>query len=93
MHFAWADTNIPATTPTPTPSPTTPTSGVTKYYYFGSARVAMNVGGTVYYFHADHLGSTSVTTDSSGGVVSAQTYFAFGAVRSVDHNPAVTDYG
>ncbi|MGB8646187.1 MAG: RHS repeat-associated core domain-containing protein [Anaerolineae bacterium] len=34
-----------------------------------------------------------MTTDSSGGVVSAQTYFAFGAVRSVDHNPAVTDYG
>ena len=52
----------------------------------------MNVGGTVYYLHADHLGSTSITTDGSGAVVSSQTYFAFGAIRSSSGNP-VTDYG
>ena len=52
----------------------------------------MNVGGTVYYLHADHLGSTSVTTDGSGALVNSQTYFAFGAIRSSAGNQ-VSDHG
>jgi hypothetical protein len=32
---------------------------VKKYYYLGAQRVAMRTGGSVYYLHADHLGSTS----------------------------------
>ena len=55
-------TSAPAATWTPIATPTSVStgSGVTKYYYFGSLRVAMNVGGTVYYLHADHLGSTRI---------------------------------
>jgi hypothetical protein len=34
-------------------------SPVTKYYLFGSQRVAMRQGSQVYYLHGDHLGSTS----------------------------------
>ncbi len=42
---------------------------VTKYYYFGSQRVAMRKGDVLYYLHGDHLGPTSLTTDITGGIV------------------------
>ena len=51
---------------------------VTKYYVFGSQRVAMRVGNAVYYLHGDHLGSTSLTTNASGGLVSQARYTPFG---------------
>jgi hypothetical protein len=48
---------------------------------FGGRRVAMRVddGPTdvVYYLHGDHLGSTSLTTDSSGDIVAEQRYLRF----------------
>jgi hypothetical protein len=45
-------------------------SGVTKYYYFGGQRVAMRgPDDTVTWLHSDHLGSTSLRTDSSGQAV------------------------
>jgi RHS repeat-associated protein len=53
-----------------------------KYYYFGGLRVAVKVGGTLYYLHVDHLDSTSVATDTNGNPISKQTYLAFGAVRT-----------
>ncbi|MGB8648692.1 MAG: RHS repeat-associated core domain-containing protein, partial [Anaerolineae bacterium] len=65
---------------------------MTKYYYFGSTRVAMNVGGTVYYLHNDHLSGTNVVTNQSGGFVSRQTYYAFGTIRTVE-GTTPTDYG
>jgi hypothetical protein len=49
-------------------------SAITKYYYAGSQRIAMRVNGTPYYLLGDHLGSTSLTTDASGQVVSEQRY-------------------
>jgi RHS repeat-associated protein len=49
-------------------------------------------GGVYYYLHTDHLGSTSLTTDESGEVVSRQLYHPFGTVRySEGTNP--TDFG
>ncbi len=54
---------------------------VTKYYYAGTSRVAMKTGGTVYYLLSDHLGSTSITTNTSGNVVSEMRYSAWGSVR------------
>ena len=39
---------------------------VRKYYYAGSVRVAMRDGTTLYFLLSDHLGSTSLTLDSSG---------------------------
>jgi RHS repeat-associated protein len=65
---------------------------VTKYYYHGGKRVAMRSGGQVYYLHGDHLGSTSLTTDENGEVVSRQLYHPFGTVRySEGANP--TNFG
>jgi RHS repeat-associated protein len=67
------------------------TNGVAlKYYYFGKQRVAMRVGtNPVTYLHTDHLGSTSAT---SGASVSAQTYYAYGNIRSTT-GTVPTDFG
>ncbi len=68
------------------PPPVTET--VTKtYYYAGSSLIAMRVltgttGNTLYYLHADHLGSTSLTTNITGTVVARQYYYPYGGVRS-----------
>jgi hypothetical protein len=51
-------------------------SAVTKYYYAGSQRIGMRVNGTLYYRLGDHLGSTSLTTNASGQIVSEQRYNA-----------------
>ncbi len=64
----------------------TPPTTTTKYYYFGAQRVAMNQAGTLYYLHADHLGSTSVASNASGGEVGRQTYLAFGSMRTASGN-------
>jgi RHS repeat-associated protein len=37
----------------------------------------------LYFLHSDHLGSTSLTTDSSGNVVARQLYDAWGNIRYV----------
>ena len=57
------------------------------YYYAGGKPIAMRVmppndaTGTLYYLHSDHLGSTSVTTNASGGAVARQWYYPYGSVR------------
>ncbi len=54
---------------------------VTKYYHHGGARVAMRAGGVVYYLHADHLGSTSLTTDAGGNRIAEMRYLPYGGTR------------
>lgn len=55
----------------------------TKYYYAGSDRIAMRVGtADPYYLLTDDLGSTTVTTDASGNLVSELRYAPWGEVRS-----------
>ncbi len=54
---------------------------VTKYYYVGAQRIAMRTNGTLNYLLGDHLGSTSLTTDASGNVISELRYKAWGEVR------------
>jgi hypothetical protein len=54
---------------------------VTKYYLAGAQRVAMRKNGTLYYLLADHLGSTSLTTNTSGALVSELRYRAWGETR------------
>lgn len=56
-------------------------SVVTKYYYSGGQHVAMRKNGTVYYLFGDHLGSTSLTTNASGNLVSELRYKVWGEVR------------
>ena len=67
-------------------------SGVTKYYYLGAERVAMRAGDEVFYLHGDHLGSTNLTTDEDGEIVSESRYYPFGEERFVDGS-ASTDFG
>ncbi len=55
----------------------------TKYYYFGGKRVALKNASGVTYLHSDHLGGTSVTTNSSGTCTSTQFYQPYGNIRSV----------
>jgi RHS repeat-associated protein len=65
---------------------------VTKYYTLGSQRIAMRQGGTLYYLHADHLGSASLTTcgnttGCNGTAYGAEVpgsrtgYYPYGGVR------------
>jgi RHS repeat-associated protein len=56
----------------------------TNYYGAGGTRVAMRKGGVVSGLPGDHLGSASLATNSSGGVVanSSTRYYPYGATRS-----------
>jgi hypothetical protein len=56
-------------------------SVATSYYYAGSTRVAMKQGSTVYYVLSDHLGSTAVTANNTGGLYGEVRYYAFGGTR------------
>jgi RHS repeat-associated protein len=55
---------------------------ITKYYLFGGRRVAMRQGGTLSYLCADHLGSTTLILNTSGGVVSSEKFYSYGLTRS-----------
>ncbi|NJN80358.1 MAG: hypothetical protein HC797_07750, partial [Anaerolineales bacterium] len=66
---------------------------VTKYYYAGTQRIAMRKDGVLSYILGDHLGSTSIITDSSGNVISETKYKAWGETRySSGSNPSNYTY-
>jgi RHS repeat-associated protein len=61
-------------------------STITKYYFAGASRIAMRKytipqNMLVEYFLGDHLGSTSITADANGAMVSEMRYKPWGAVR------------
>lgn len=58
----------------------TTSSVITLYYFFGGQMVALKSGSTLEYVSQDHLGSTSVTTDTSGNVTSRTRYKPFGEI-------------
>jgi hypothetical protein len=67
---------------------------ITKYYFLGGRRVAMRRDGQVYYFHTDHLGSTSAMSDGTGNAYGDPVrYLPFGEVRSGDLGALPTDHG
>jgi RHS repeat-associated protein len=66
-------------------------STITKYYYAGGQRIAMRTNGTLNYLLGDHLGSTSLTTNASGQVVSELGYKAWGETRYASGN-TLTNY-
>jgi len=50
--------------------------------FAGGQRIAtIGSGGATYYYHADHLGSSSVITDSTGLKVQSIAYYPYGAPR------------
>ena len=50
----------------------------TKHVYAGMMHVAENRSGTVEYFYPDHLGSTRLKTNATGGVIYDTNYVPFG---------------
>jgi RHS repeat-associated protein len=53
------------------------------YYYFANGeRVAKKNETGTYYYHPDHLGSTSLITDEAANTVERTRYYPFGAVLS-----------
>jgi len=58
------------------------TSVVTTNYYLGANLVAQRKGTDLQYVHQDHLGGTSVMSDSDGNQLGTISYFPFGATRS-----------
>ena len=54
----------------------------TKTYTLGGVMVATKTDGVVHYVSSDHLGSTSVSHNTSTGSTGTVTYFPFGAERS-----------
>ena len=53
----------------------------TKYYLAGTSMIALRKDGVLNFVLSDHLGSTSITTDTSGSLVSELRYKAWGEVR------------
>ena len=65
-------------------------SQITKYYFAGTQRIAtpalapgasVRTGSTLSYLLSDHLGSTSLTTNTSGTLVSEVRYKPWGETR------------
>ena len=54
---------------------------VTKYYYAAGQRMAVRVGGALYFLHGDHLGSATLTTDGGGNWVGEARYTPYGEMR------------
>jgi len=48
----------------------------------GQRIATIGANGSSYYYHTDHLGSSSVITDSAGAKVQSLTYFPYGATRT-----------
>jgi hypothetical protein len=46
----------------------------TKYYMLSGKRIAVRNASGLYYLHGDHLGSSSLTTNASGSIVSQLRY-------------------
>ena len=55
---------------------------ITKYIFAGGARIASKTSADTYYYHQDHLGSSSVITNSSEVKVEEIRYYPFGETLS-----------
>jgi YD repeat-containing protein len=57
-------------------------AAVKKHYHAGAQIVAYRDSGTLRYVIGDHLGSSTMTADASGGNVTRQLFKAWGETRS-----------
>lgn len=53
----------------------------TKYIFAGSQRIAEIQNTNTYYYHTDHLGSSSVVTDSAGNSAQQLYYYPYGEIK------------
>ncbi len=56
-------------------------SSCTKYIFAGSNRIAYKIGSATYYYHTDHLGSSSIITNASGNKTNELYYYPYGKTR------------
>jgi len=68
-----------------------PAGVVTNYIFAGNQRIAKKVDSVRHYFHQDHLGSATQTSDSNGDVAETTEYLPFGAMR-VHSGTVVSNY-
>lgn len=54
----------------------------TKYIFAGSQRIAKLDNTDTYYYHSDHLGSSSVITDSIGNSAQQLYYYPYGEIKT-----------
>lgn len=71
--------------------------GSTKYYYHGGRLVALRRSGYasdngLFYIHADHLGSTMLTTDSGQDVVAEQRFYPWGEATRYTSGTQKTEF-
>ncbi len=57
--------------------------GCSKYIFAGAQRIALHLvsGVATYYYHTDHLGSSSVITDHGGAQMESLAYLPYGQTR------------
>jgi RHS repeat-associated protein len=68
------------------------TNGIpTKHIFLGSQRIASITDGNINYYHANHLGSTDLITDSEGNQLVHYEYAPYGQIVVVEGSD-VTDY-
>ncbi len=68
------------------------TGGVcTKYIFAGTKRIAQVKGTDTFYYHTDHLESSTVITDQNGNKVEELLYYPFGEILS-DSSPSKVRY-
>jgi RHS repeat-associated protein len=63
----------------------------TKYIFAGTRRIAQVKGSDTYYYHTDHLESSTVITDQNGNKVEELLYYPFGEILS-DSSPTKVKY-
>lgn len=68
-------------------------STIRKYYYADGQRVAIRENSTLYYLLTDHLGSTAVTANASGGKYGELRYKAWGETRYTWGTTPTTSHG
>jgi len=64
-------------------------STVTRHIFAGSQRIAQHSGSTIYYYHGDHLGSTSIVTGTNGTLQKEMYYYPFGRTYYTSGSPAI----
>lgn len=64
---------------------------MTENIFAGSVRIVSRTPDNTFYYHADHLGSSSVITDISGYTVQEIYYYPYGQTRLNNHNPMLVD--
>ncbi|MBI5194558.1 MAG: hypothetical protein HZA08_14140, partial [Nitrospirae bacterium] len=62
-----------------------------KYIFAGTKRIAQVKGSNTYYYHTDHLESSTVITDQNGNKVEELLYYPFGEILS-DSSPTKVRY-